>query len=67
MNQETIQKPDNNNICCPELTIVPCADTKEHCHLLCKYSKTPVSNKMVRELCIGENFKHCINMETEIK
>lgn len=29
----TTAEKQNENVCCPELEIVPCRDTQEHCHL----------------------------------
>jgi len=50
---------DKENICCPELLIVPCSDTEEHCHLVCGYSMTILSNDMIKAQCIGD-FSKCI-------
>jgi len=50
---------DHNNICCPELAIVPCADTEEHCHLICAYSGAILTNDTIKSQCIGD-FSKCV-------
>lgn len=62
---KTKSKSDSDNICCPNLKIADCTETNEHCHLVCGYSNTPLTNKTVKELCIGHNFSNCINMKME--
>lgn len=57
---------DQDNVCCPELIIVPCADTEEHCHLACAFSKALLSNSIVRSQCIGD-FSKCILQERTIQ
>lgn len=51
--------PDNENVCCPELQIADCADTDEHKHLMCGYSNTVITNKIVKDICVG-NFDKCL-------
>jgi len=63
--QTTERHSDKDNICCPELLVVECSDTKEHCHLVCGYSKAILTNNTIKDLCIGEDFKKCINMRME--
>jgi len=50
---------DQDNICCPELVIAPCADTEEHCHLICAYSGAILTNDAIKNKCIGDFIK-CI-------
>lgn len=57
---------DSENVCCPDLMIAECADTKEHNHLVCGFSKAIISNKTVKEVCIGD-FDKCINKSGVIK
>jgi len=49
----------SENVCCPMLLIVNCADTVEHAHLVCGYSSAVISNDTVKEICVG-NFAKCI-------
>ena len=53
---------ENENICCPELAILPCADTDIHNHFYCdsKYVLEDflISNILVRNICMG-NFRQC--------
>ena len=57
-----IAKEQDNNICCPHFRIGECEETSKHCHLICGFSNTPLSNRTAKEVCIGENFRHCINI-----
>ena len=59
------QDSEKDNICCPELIVLACDDTTEHCHLACGFSRTLLQNKTVKELCIGNNFKTCVNLQKE--
>ncbi len=55
----TTEDRDIDSVCCPELAIVLCADTEEHCHLVCSYSKAVLTNDTVRQQCIGD-FSGCV-------
>ncbi len=55
---------DDNNICCPELEIAEC-EFDEHRHLFCGFSKATLSNSTIKEICIGYNFKNCVNMRID--
>ena len=49
------------NVCCPYLEILGCAETSEHCHLVCGYKVEgdPVmDNDYVKQSCLGD-FKNC--------
>lgn len=59
MEQKIARDQDKANVCCPELLIVPCADTEEHCHLLCGFSKSILENETVKNQCIGD-FSKCV-------
>lgn len=48
---------DNN--CCPKLLIVDCADTDEHKHLVCGFSKAILENSTVCEFCVG-GYESCV-------
>jgi hypothetical protein len=61
----TKQDSEKDNVCCPELAVVECGDTKEHCHLVCMFSNAILQNNTIKELCIGENFKKCVNLQKE--
>lgn len=50
---------DKENICCPELLVVECSDTDEHCHLVCGYSKAILANTTIEAQCI-DDFNKCI-------
>lgn len=50
------------NICCPNLEVVTYGDTKDHCHLVCTFSNTVLSNDTIINLCIGNNFNNCVNL-----
>lgn len=54
-----VEVKDQDNVCCPELKIIPCGDTKEHCHLICGYSKAILPIDTVKTQCIGD-FSKCI-------
>lgn len=54
-----VEDINGDNVCCPELLIVDCADTDEHCHLVCKFSKAVLANRTVKSQCIGD-FSKCI-------
>jgi hypothetical protein len=54
-----VEKKGNENVCCPELKIVECGDTDEHCHLVCGWSVAILSRIVINEFCIGD-FKKCI-------
>jgi hypothetical protein len=54
------------NICCPLFGVVPCADTDEHQHLLCKALSRIEANPMITnqhavDYCINDedSFKRC--------
>lgn len=53
---------DNDiNVCCPFLAVLPCADTSEHAHLVCKGTldnNVVVLNEIVKRLCM-DNFDLC--------
>ena len=57
---------DQDNVCCPELAVVPCADTKEHCHLLCCFSGALLENETIENQCIGD-FSKCILQEKQLQ
>jgi hypothetical protein len=59
------REQDKENVCCSKLCIVDCADTKEHCHLLCGYSNTVLTNLTIKNLCIGDSFKTCIHNQID--
>ena len=50
------------NVCCPNLKVIKCGDTKKHKHLFCDYQNTIehiiVDNDWVKVFCICD-FKHC--------
>ena len=50
------------NVCCPHLEVVGCADTDEHRHLYCDSQFTIKQlvhdNDWVKEFCVGD-FKNC--------
>jgi len=50
------------NVCCPLLRLVDCADTDEHKHLFCDQQHTIVGNMFdndwVRSFCLGD-FEGC--------
>ena len=48
-----------DSVCCPELVIVACLDTGEHCHLICDYSLAVIPNGTIKKTCIGD-FSECI-------
>lgn len=54
-----VEVRDQDNVCCPKLEIVPCADTEEHCHLICSFSKAILPNTTIKNQCIGD-FSKCI-------
>lgn len=45
------------NVCCPELVVVDCADTDEHKHLVCSYSGAILDNETVIDICIRDHSK----------
>ena len=47
------------NVCCPELLIVPCADTDEHSHMVCGYSMTVLDNDTIIGICV-KNHTSCV-------
>ena len=47
------------NICCPNLEVIECADTKEHKHLVCGFSHAILVNQTIIEMCIG-NHEKCV-------
>ena len=50
---------DTDNVCCPDLMVVKCGGIGKHRHLVCGGSTTVISNKIVKEQCIG-NYESCI-------
>jgi len=54
----------NENVCCPKLMVVDCADTAEHKHLVCNYSKAILDNDTVIKICI-KNHGKCVLLNTE--
>lgn len=50
---------DTDDCCCPQLQVVGCGDSKEHNHPICVLSMTQVSNKTVREVCLG-HWRECV-------
>lgn len=50
---------EDENVCCPDLDIIDCADTDEHRHLMCSYSSALLENGTVKQYCL-ENFKGCV-------
>jgi hypothetical protein len=61
----TTKANDKDNICCPDLEKATCAESNEHCHLVCGFSDTPISNDTARDLCIGQGFNECVNRRLE--
>ena len=57
--QPTQEQIDGDNVCCPELLIVECADTDEHGHLVCGYSRAVLTNTSIKTICIGD-FGKCV-------
>jgi len=57
--RELARNGEDINVCCPSLLVVPCGDTKEHCHLMCGYSKAILQNSTVKTRCIG-NHNSCV-------
>lgn len=55
----TDNRQEDENLCCPELMVMPCGDTDEHCHLVCGYSRMVIANITVKSVCIGD-FKRCV-------
>ena len=54
-----VTEKKGENVCCPELMVVDCADTDEHKHLVCGYSRAILDNETVIEVCIRDHHK-CI-------
>ncbi len=49
----------NENVCCPQLELAPCAETDEHQHLICcaKHGAMGcplLDNEHVKRYCIGD-------------
>lgn len=57
----TEKRESIENICCPYLSIVECADTGEHKHLLCSQMKTPIPNDRVTTWCVSNyKWRECV-------
>jgi len=54
-----------NNVCCPELEIVPCADTESHKHLVCSYSLAVLTNKTVTDICIKDHYRCLLRKDVQ--
>lgn len=52
------------NVCCPYFTVIDCADTEEHKHILCAASGTVISNETGKNYCIG-NFRGCVSFRMD--
>lgn len=52
--------PEEINVCCPYFRTLPCADTKEHRHIICKLSRDLITNSETIFKCISNyNWESC--------
>lgn len=50
--------------CCKYLRTVPCSDTKDHRHFICRKVNIPIANYRVQSYCSNKDkYKECINFE----
>jgi hypothetical protein len=55
------QREGVENICCPYLKIVNCADTEEHKHLLCEHMRQPIPNHRITTWCVSNHkWRQCV-------
>lgn len=51
------QNNEVDNVCCPELEVIACADSDDHKHLICGDSKAILSNNTIIDMCIKDHHK----------